>query len=134
MLQQEMWVRKRMYDLTFRVYIGDMDPELLTFLKRYVDSFTKVDLLRFFHHNPHTIDTVENIAHYAGRDQETVQRELTQLATRGLLEKTQLGQMVVYALADKPQLRKQLADFVTASNDPQFRIRLIYYLVKGGHF
>jgi len=48
--------------------MADLDPELLTFLKGTVNTFVKWDLVRFFHENPHTTDTAENIARYAGRD------------------------------------------------------------------
>ncbi len=57
-------------------------------LNSYIDTFVKWDLLSFFYNNPHTIDTVDNIARYAGRDEETVQQELTGLAAKGLLEET----------------------------------------------
>ncbi|MBN1262182.1 MAG: hypothetical protein JXB35_16005 [Anaerolineae bacterium] len=120
-------------NLTSRAYIGDMDPELLDFLNRYVDSFVKWDLLRFFHNNPHTIDTVDNIARYAGRNQETVQQELADLAMRGLLEETHMGSMVVYALAANPAIREQLARFIDASDDRQFRVRAIYHVIKGSY-
>ncbi|MGC9357202.1 MAG: hypothetical protein ACP5GX_05025 [Anaerolineae bacterium] len=116
--------------LTSRVYLDNIDPELLSFLKKYVNSFVKWDLLHFFHNNPHTIDTVENIARYAGRDQETVQRELSDLARRGLLEETQMGEMIIYALVDDPDLRERLAKFVEASEDREFRVRAIYHVIR----
>jgi DNA-binding transcriptional ArsR family regulator len=116
--------------LTSRVYLDNIDPELLGFLKKYVNSFVKWDLLHFFYNNPHTIDTVENIARYAGRDQETVQRELSDLARRGLLEETQMGEMTIYALVDDPDLRERLAKFVEASEDREFRVRAIYHVIR----
>jgi len=51
-------------DLAARL-MGDMDPGLLDFLKTRVNSFVKWDLVRFFHENPHTTDTAENVARYA---------------------------------------------------------------------
>jgi len=53
-------------DFTTRL-MDDMDPTLLDFVKQKVNSFIKWDLVRFFYENPHTADTVENIAKYAGR-------------------------------------------------------------------
>ncbi|MDX9954511.1 MAG: hypothetical protein RBT75_10465, partial [Anaerolineae bacterium] len=82
-------------NLANRAYTGDIDPELLDFLNQYVDSFIKWDLMRFFFNNPHTIDTVDNIARYAGRNPEAVEQELAELAVRGLLEETHMGTLVV---------------------------------------
>lgn len=120
-------------NLANRAYTADIDPALLNFLHTYVDSFIKWDLLRFFFNNPHTIDTVDNIARYAGRNPETVEQELAELAERGLLEETQMGTLVVYALSGDPEIREQLARFIQASEDRQFRIRAIYYVIKGGY-
>jgi DNA-binding MarR family transcriptional regulator len=116
-------------NLTSRLY-NDMDPELLDFVKRYVDSFIKWDLLHFFHKNPHTIDTVENIARYAGRDPETVAQELADLARRGLLEETHMGDLTIYALSSSPEVRDKLERFVEAGEDQQFRVRAIYHVIK----
>ena len=63
-------------DFTARL-MDDMDPVLLDFVKTKVNSFVKWDLVRFFHENPHTADTVENIAKYAGRNVAAVEPELT---------------------------------------------------------
>jgi len=119
--------------LANRAYTGDIDPDLLDFLNQYVDSFIKWDLMRFFFNNPHTIDTVDNIARYAGRNQETVGQELAELAERGLLEETHMGALVVYALSADPELRDRLARFIQASEDRQFRIRAIYHVIKGSY-
>ncbi len=116
--------------LTSRVYLESIDPELLTFLRQYVNSFIKWDLLYFFYHNPHTIDTVENIARYAGRDHETVELELAELAQRGLLEQTRMGDMVIYALTDDPEVRVQLKKFIAASADREFRVRAVYHVIR----
>ncbi len=116
-------------NLTSRLY-NDMDPELLDFVKRYVDSFIKWDLLHFFHKNPHTIDTVENIARYAGRDPEVVAQELADLARRGLLEETHMGDLTIYALSPAAGLRDKLERFVEAGEDQQFRVRAIYHVIK----
>jgi predicted transcriptional regulator of viral defense system len=116
-------------NLTSRVY-DDMDPDLLKFIRRYVDSFIKWDLLLFFHKNPHTIDTVENIARYAGRDPESVRLEILELANRGILEETEMGDMVIYALNSSPEIQAQLQRFVTASKDQQFRVRATYHVIR----
>jgi len=117
-------------DLTGRL-MADMDPRLLKFLQAKVNSFVKWDLVRFFHDNPHTTDTADNIARYAGRTTETIRDELAELAKDGVLEANQLGDMVVYSLAADRQIRDLLQQFVKASDDRQFRVKVIYHIIRG---
>lgn len=117
-------------DLTGRL-MADMDPRLLKFLQAKVNSFVKWDLVRFFHDNPHTTDTADNIARYAGRTAETIRDELAELAQDGVLEANQLGDMVVYSLAADHHIRDLLEQFVKASDDRQFRVKVIYHIIRG---
>ena len=117
-------------DLTGRL-MEDMDPGLLEFLRAKVNSFVKWDLVRFFHDNPHTTDTADNIARYAGRSVETIRAGLTELARDGVLEKSQLGGMVVYSLVPDSRIREMLGQFVKASDDRQFRVKAIYHIIRG---
>lgn len=117
-------------DLTGRL-MADMDPRLLDFLQTKVNSFVKWDLVRFFHDNPHTTDTADNIARYAGRAVKTISAELAELARDGVLEENQLGDMTVYSLAPDRQIRDLLEQFVRASDDRQFRVKVIYHIIRG---
>ena len=117
-------------DLTGRL-MADMDPKLLEFLQAKVNSFVKWDLVRFFHDNPHTTDTADNIARYAGRSVETIRSGLAELAEDGVLDQSQLGGMVVYSLAADDYVREMLGQFVKASDDRQFRVKAIYHIIRG---
>jgi hypothetical protein len=117
-------------DLTGRL-MADMNPQLLEFLQTKVNSFVKWDLVRFFHDNPHTTDTADNIARYAGRSAETIRSELTELTQDGVLEENLLGDMAVYSLAPDPETRELLEQFVKASDDRQFRVKAIYHIIRG---
>jgi hypothetical protein len=114
----------------FSRLMADMDPELLAFLRAKVDSFVKWDLIRFFYDNPHTTDTAENVARYAGRNAETTKIELAELAERGVLVKNQLGNMTVYSLPNDPETKELIRRFVEASEDRQFRVKAIYHIIR----
>jgi hypothetical protein len=116
-------------DLVSRL-MADMDPDLLAFLTTKVNSFVKWDLIRFFHENPHTTDTAENIARYAGRNVETTRAELAELAAQGVLTESRLGQMTVYSLTNDPEVRGLIQRFVEASDDRQFRVKAIYHIIR----
>lgn len=117
-------------DLTGRL-MADMDPGLLEFLQTRIDSFVKWDLVRFFHDNPYTMDTAENIARYAGRSVDVIRADLADLTRDGVLEENQLGGMAVYSLVPDPQIRRLLEQFVKASDDRQFRVKAIYHIIRG---
>lgn len=119
----------RREDLTARV-MKDMDPELFDFLTTYVDSFVKWDLLRFFHENPHTLDTGENIARYAGRSTVDVRTALQDLARQGLLEEIPMDAMQVYTLKSDPEIRTRLQRFIAATQEREFRRKVIYHMVR----
>ncbi|MDM8521391.1 hypothetical protein QUF64_15195 [Anaerolineales bacterium HSG6] len=117
-------------DFTARL-MDEMDPELLQFIKTKVTSFIKWDLIKFFHQNPHTTDTVENIAKYTGRDEQAVQIELESLAQNGLMLKTTVGQTTVYTITSNIQLRESIKQFVTACEDRHFRVKVAYHILQG---
>jgi len=117
-------------DLTGRL-MADMDPRLLEFLRTTIDSFVKWDLIRFFHDNPYTTDTAQNIARYAGRTDEAIRTDLAELADNGVLERNRLGDMTVYSLTGDPEMRGLLDEFVDASDDRQFRVKAIYHIIRG---
>ncbi len=117
-------------DLAARL-MGDMDDQLLDFLKNQVNSFVKWDLIRFFHENPHTADTAENVARYAGRDPVAIEQELAELAESGVLNREKLGEMTVYSLAIDHEMRELIDQFVQACDDRQFRVKAIYHIIRG---
>lgn len=117
-------------DLAARL-MGDMDPGLLEFLKTKVNSFIKWDLVRFFHDNPNSTDTAENVARYVGRDLSAIEAELGELVGTGVLERQRVGDMWVYSLATDANMRKLIDQFILACDDRQFRVKAIYHIIRG---
>jgi len=117
-------------DLAARL-MGDMAPQLLEFLKTKVNSFIKWDLVRFFHENPNTTDTAENIARYAGRDVAIIEVELDELVGAGVLERQRIGDLQVYTLVADVEMRSLVEQFIRACDDRQFRVKAIYHIIRG---
>ncbi|MBN1178822.1 MAG: hypothetical protein JXD18_06400 [Anaerolineae bacterium] len=115
-------------DLSLSGVMSEMDPELLAFLRK-IDSFVKWDLISFFYDNPHTTDTAENVARYAGRNAETTKAELAELAKSGILLGNQLGDMTVYSLPHDPKTKELIRRFVESLDDRQFRVKAIYHII-----
>jgi hypothetical protein len=117
-------------DLAARL-MGDMAPQLLEFLKNKVNTFVKWDLVRFFHENPNTTDTAENIARYAGRDVATIEVEMDELVGAGVLSRQRIGDLTVYSLIEDPIMRTLVDQFILACDDRQFRVKAIYHIIRG---
>ena len=111
--------------------MDDMDPEVLEFLKTTVNSFIKWDLVIFFFENPHTTDTIENVARYIGRDAAVIKFDLEDLVRAGVLDQHASGALTVYSLTKDEQIREKIKHFVSASDDRQFRVKAIYHLIRG---
>jgi hypothetical protein len=117
-------------DLAARL-MGDMDPELLDFLKTKVNSFIKWDLVRFFYENPNSTDTAENVARYVGRDSSAIDVELGELVGTGVLQRRRVGDLWTYSLATDTAMRKLVDQFILACDDRQFRVKAIYHIIRG---
>jgi hypothetical protein len=117
-------------DFTARL-MNDMDPALLDFVKTKVNSFIKWDLVRFFYENPHTADTVENIAKYAGRNPMAVKPELEDLVESGIMEKRLLDGTAIYSLANDEKMRALVDKFILACEDRHFRVKAVYHIIRG---
>jgi hypothetical protein len=111
--------------------MDDMDPTLLEFVKKKVNSFIKWDLVRFFYENPHTADTVENIAKYAGRNAEAVKPELEDLVDSGIMQKKTLDDTPIYSLSTDQEMRELVDKFILACEDRHFRVKAVYHIIRG---
>ena len=111
--------------------MDDMPEELLDFVKTKVNSFIKWDLVRFFHENPHTIDTAENIAKYAGRHLSAVAPELEDLESSDIMDCRMVGDQVVYSLTQNKTMRDLVNRFIIACEDRHFRVKAVYHIIRG---
>lgn len=101
------------------------------FLQDKVNSFIKWDLVRFFHDNPHTRDTAHGIAHFIGRDAQTIEAELQGLVDAGVLSIQVMTDVQVYHLTDNQHIRDNISAFVTACHNREFRVQAIQYIING---
>ena len=111
-----------------------IDEAIRDFLRNKVNSFIKWDLVRFFHDNPHTRDTAENIARYTGRDVAAIEDELNGLVQVKVLNATEVSGLSIYELYPEEKTRKLIDRFMTACHDRQFRVKAIHHLIEGMRF
>ena len=122
-----------MVDSTVSVVGGDdeINPSLLTFIEKYVNSFAKWDLIRFFHDLPYSVESAETVAHATGRDPDSVIQALQELTQLGLLESSfvQSGE-TLYMLTSDHAMRTLVNSFILACDNAQFRVRAIYHVIR----
>lgn len=119
---------------TSNVVSAEMNAVWKHFLQTRVNSFIKWDLVRFFHDNPHTADTAENIAQFIGRDVKTVRRELEGLVKADVLAQESWSGQGIYRLSDDDDTRQLIREFVAACHNREFRVKAINYVIHGMGF
>ncbi len=110
----------------------DMEPDMLSFIKKHVRSFARWDLLKFLYQNPGTWDTAPNLANCIGRRAERVEAEVTQMAQEGLLRRDEQGSEAVYILTQDPETLALVERLVSGSQDRTFRMKLVYHILRAG--
>ena len=117
---------------TSNVVSAEMTGIWKQFLQTKVNSFIKWDLVRFFHDNPHTTDTAENIAQFVGRDAKTVLRELDGLVKSEVLLAESVSGQRIYRLSDSEDTRHLIREFVAACHNREFRVKAINHVINMG--
>ena len=112
--------------------MDEMDPRVLDFIKDHVTTFTRWDTLRFFHENPYTQDTAENLARYVGRSPQVISQEAGELTCEGIFRSEMRGDYTVYLLTEDADTRRLIASVVQAAQNRAFRIKLVYHILRAG--
>ncbi|MDP3013218.1 MAG: hypothetical protein Q8M92_03170 [Candidatus Subteraquimicrobiales bacterium] len=115
---------------------SDLGPELTlsedisNFIRDVANSFIKIDLVRFFHNNPSTIDTAENISLYIGRDKEKIKKGLKDLVGAGIVKKYERENFELYSYVDDRAKRELLEKFSKAYEDRCERLKIIAHVIR----
>jgi hypothetical protein len=111
--------------------MSDLEPALLDFIKTHLNSFIKWDLLKLFNKNRNIVDTAENIAKYTGRTVAVIEQELEELVESGLMVKRGLDGASIYSLGSDESTWASISNFVSACEDRDIRIKVVYHIVRG---
>ncbi|MCS7252911.1 MAG: hypothetical protein RMK18_05035 [Armatimonadota bacterium] len=96
------------------------------------NSIVKVELLLFFHSNPMAMDSAKGLSMWLGRDQKAIEQAANELVEAMILRRYGEGEDAVYALADDPEVRRALMDFVsTTLSSKERRNAFLKQLMRG---
>ena len=80
--------------------------------KRISKDEVLTKILRFFHENPTSIDTAENIAKWIGEEKEKVKRALDFLVKKRILNRDATYTTVGYSYTQDKELMEKIASFL----------------------
>ncbi len=89
-----------------------INPEAAQRLLPHIDSFTKWELLRFLHDNPHVAASVEDLARYMGRDEMEVKPAARALATAGLAHQIEEDDGYLFSLSQDEKTRELISELL----------------------
>lgn len=112
--------------------MDEMDPRVLEFIKKHVTTFTRWDMIKFFHENPNTRDTTDNLARYVGRAVELVKREADELVQENVLQSYLQGEHTVYTITQDEDTRRIIGNLVETARERTFRMKLVYHILRAG--
>lgn len=104
---------------------------IMRFLRQKLNSFVKWDIVRFFHDNPHAVETAEDIARALGREGSEVPEALKALTASKVLAMKTVSGTAVFSLHDDPAVRALVHEFVIACDDRDFRAAAIQQVIDG---
>ncbi len=115
-----------------------LDDAFEYFIKNYVDSFVKWEIIQFFHSHQLQIFSVAELARQINRPAKTLKSELHDLSTKGFLAETQEDQEIIYSFepgekqAGDQELGVLLDQFIEFCKTREGRLRVIYKILKDG--
>lgn len=103
-----------------------MDWALTVLLNEVVNTRTKLDVLEYFHGNPHALETPSSISRRLHRPPEGLDAAMDRLASDGVLQpvRPQTGRETVYGYGPPEQTRQRLALLWAALRGPE-RVEVI---------
>lgn len=113
-------------------FIKNVDAETLDFIQKYLTSYLKWEVLRYYSENPTAAETPRAFARRLGKDVRQIAEAMKSLARSGILSNGNgSGENASYTLAggdaDRSTLQR-IAETARANN--RFRLLLNYHITK----
>jgi hypothetical protein len=101
------------------------------FVKRAIDSISKVSVLKHFFDNRHELLSVARISELLGREEEAILLEIEELAGCQLLEK-ELNEegLVEYRLTSDDGMFLEIKSFFECFEDPEIRLKIVALILE----
>jgi hypothetical protein len=108
------------------------DKELEKFIAAVANSFVKIELIKFFFHNPHFLGTVQDVSMAIGRDPKRVSKGIDDLVTVGIIQKKGHKSGSLWTYTPDETLQKKITHFIKAYEGPDLRQWIVNKVIRGG--
>lgn len=114
------------------MHYSNIDPEIEKFVEENIFSFITHDILLFFHVNPYTIATADNIANGLGRYGSDIEKELERLADRGILKRAKgtMEERTIYSYSPTSDFERIMEKYSREMKDRVTRLMIVSRILE----
>lgn len=107
-----------------------LDSDLESFIEEHVNSFIKWDLVVFFHNNPESKETAEEIASLLGRKESDIETALKELVQSKLVSSERIVNKDHYYYKPPRQMAEMVSQFVSCLDSREKRLLVLTKLLR----
>lgn len=109
-----------------------MDDDFESFIKKYINTFVKWELVQFFHNNDIQPFSINELSKKLNRSAKTLKSEISELVSNGMLVNLARDEMTVRLVEDNKEVLDLMQRFVKFCESREGRLRVIYKILKDG--
>lgn len=109
----------------------DGDQDLEEFITTVANSFVKIELIKFFFHNPHFLGKVGDISQAIGRDSKRVSKGIDDLVGIGIIQKSGQKNGAIWNFKPEASMHQKITQFIEAYEGPELRQWIVSQVIRG---
>ena len=107
------------------------ERNLEEFISRVANSFVKIELIKFFYHNPHFLGKAADISLAIGRDSKKVSKEIDDLVRQGIIKKSGQKGGAIWSYKPEESMHRKVTQFIKAYEGPDLRQWIVNQVIRG---
>ena len=109
---------------------GDRDLE--EFIAKVANSFVKIELIKFFYHNPHFLGGGQDLSLAIGRDLKRVSKGINDLVVHGVIQKSGQKSAAIWSYQPDKTMHKKISRFVQSYEETDLRQWIVNQVIRRG--
>lgn len=110
----------------------DGDSDLEEFIAKVANSFVKIELIKFFYHNPHFLGKTSDISQAIGRTPKRVSKGIDDLVIQGVIQKSGQKSAAIWSYKPEESMHEKITQFIKAYEGPDLRQWIVNQVIRGG--
>lgn len=107
------------------------DKDLEEFIGKVANSFVKIELIKFFYHNPNFLGTVQDLSLAIGRDSGKISKGIDDLVAADIIEKSGQKSAAIWSYKPDETLHRKITLFINAYEGPDLRQWIVNQVIRG---